>query len=394
MSVRKEHLSPAGSVLDPRPGLHPCGDLGAREDDPRLGPDGLERRAQADRRRRPGPADGAGARATCAPRSTAAGATPADVVIVRVFVVNYRQEHAAVIGPALDKFFAGSPAPASTWLGVQALAAPGLPDRDRGDGGGRRMSRAGLRAALAAALLLAGCKLLELRRNLETLDEIELIGGHVSHADPQGAPIIVVLVAGRRLAGARRVRARGARRVLLRAAAGPLPGRRVRGPQPRLHLPARRRAGELVRRAGPRSTPPRAAASATSTCGCRASAERPLGVAIAASPTGRRGSAVLPPIAAGDVVGLDDPRFDSKNGQLGLWRPVDFMFKVESGFYFLEKYDPAQDSGPVRARRGRHAARLRVSDRAPRPEEVPALGAVLPDRSRAGPESRPAPRAG
>ena len=76
-----------------------------------------------------------------------------------------------------------------------------------------------------------------------------------------------------------------------------------------------------------------------------AALERPLGIAIALSPTGRRGSAVLPPIATGDVVSLDDPRFERKNGELGLWQPIDFMFEVEAGFYFLEKYDP--DKTPV-----------------------------------------------
>ena len=56
----------------------------------------------------------------------AAGATPRDVVFVRVFVVNYRQEHAAVLSPLLEQFFAGGPPPGSTWLGVQSLASPGF----------------------------------------------------------------------------------------------------------------------------------------------------------------------------------------------------------------------------------------------------------------------------
>ena len=58
------------------------------------------------------------------------------------------------------------------------------------------MSRPGLRVVLAVWLLLGGCKLLELRRNLETLDQMSLIGGHITHTDAQGAPIIVVLVSG------------------------------------------------------------------------------------------------------------------------------------------------------------------------------------------------------
>ena len=125
MSVRKEHLSPPGlfstrglgftHVVTSAPGktIHVSGQTAWNAE------------RKLDRRRRPGPADGPGA-ANLRTALEAAGATPADVVVVRLFVVNYRPEHAAVIGPALDKFFAGSPAPASTWLGVQALAAPGF----------------------------------------------------------------------------------------------------------------------------------------------------------------------------------------------------------------------------------------------------------------------------
>jgi enamine deaminase RidA (YjgF/YER057c/UK114 family) len=52
----------------------------------------------------------------------AAGAAPADVVFVRLYVVNYKAEYAAVLSPLLEAFFAGGSPPGSTWLGVQALA--------------------------------------------------------------------------------------------------------------------------------------------------------------------------------------------------------------------------------------------------------------------------------
>jgi 2-iminobutanoate/2-iminopropanoate deaminase len=52
----------------------------------------------------------------------AAGGTMADVVSLRIYVVNYKPEDAAAVGKALREFFPGEIAPASTWLGVTALA--------------------------------------------------------------------------------------------------------------------------------------------------------------------------------------------------------------------------------------------------------------------------------
>jgi enamine deaminase RidA (YjgF/YER057c/UK114 family) len=54
----------------------------------------------------------------------AAGATYADIVKITTYVVDYRPEHRAVIGKARAPFFASGAAPASTLVGVNALAAP------------------------------------------------------------------------------------------------------------------------------------------------------------------------------------------------------------------------------------------------------------------------------
>ncbi|HEY3038098.1 MAG TPA: RidA family protein [Pyrinomonadaceae bacterium] len=56
----------------------------------------------------------------------AAGATPADVVRLGVYVKDYRPDHAAVIGSALRSTFATGRMPASTWLGVSTLALDDL----------------------------------------------------------------------------------------------------------------------------------------------------------------------------------------------------------------------------------------------------------------------------
>lgn len=56
----------------------------------------------------------------------AAGATPADVVRLGVYVKDYKQDQAAVISTALRNTFVAAPMPASTWLGVSALALDDL----------------------------------------------------------------------------------------------------------------------------------------------------------------------------------------------------------------------------------------------------------------------------
>jgi enamine deaminase RidA (YjgF/YER057c/UK114 family) len=54
----------------------------------------------------------------------AAGATYADIVKITTYVVNYRPEQRSVIGQARAPFFAGGTPPASTLVGVAALALP------------------------------------------------------------------------------------------------------------------------------------------------------------------------------------------------------------------------------------------------------------------------------
>ena len=58
-------------------------------------------------------------------RLEAAGATPADLLKVTVYIPRYRDEDLRVLGPARQKHgFADGTAPASTLLGVQSLYAP------------------------------------------------------------------------------------------------------------------------------------------------------------------------------------------------------------------------------------------------------------------------------
>jgi 2-iminobutanoate/2-iminopropanoate deaminase len=54
----------------------------------------------------------------------AAGGTLKDVVALRIYVVDYHAESGTAVGTALREFFSPQNPPASTWIGVSALAVP------------------------------------------------------------------------------------------------------------------------------------------------------------------------------------------------------------------------------------------------------------------------------
>ena len=54
----------------------------------------------------------------------AAGGTLKDVVALRIYVVDYEAESGTAVGTALREFFSPENPPASTWIGVSALAVP------------------------------------------------------------------------------------------------------------------------------------------------------------------------------------------------------------------------------------------------------------------------------
>src|SRR6202166_5219904 len=55
---------------------------------------------------------------------SAAAASYADIVKITTYVVNYKPEYRAIIGKARAPFFANGTPPASTLVGVAALAVP------------------------------------------------------------------------------------------------------------------------------------------------------------------------------------------------------------------------------------------------------------------------------
>ena len=56
----------------------------------------------------------------------AAGASPKDVTMLRVYIVDYKPECAMKLGPVFAKHFPEDAFPAQTMVGVAALVMPGL----------------------------------------------------------------------------------------------------------------------------------------------------------------------------------------------------------------------------------------------------------------------------
>ena len=52
------------------------------------------------------------------------GGSLRDIVSLRIYIVNYHPENAESVSIALKEFFSSESPPASTWIGVSALAAP------------------------------------------------------------------------------------------------------------------------------------------------------------------------------------------------------------------------------------------------------------------------------
>jgi 2-iminobutanoate/2-iminopropanoate deaminase len=54
----------------------------------------------------------------------AAGGTLKDIVALRIYIVDYQAASGTAVGTALREFFSQQNPPASTWIGVSALAVP------------------------------------------------------------------------------------------------------------------------------------------------------------------------------------------------------------------------------------------------------------------------------
>lgn len=46
------------------------------------------------------------------------------------------------------------------------------------------------------------------------------------------------------------------------------------------------------------------------------------------------------PVALGEIANLNDPKFSAEVGEMGMWKPYEFILRHGFGIYFLEAYDP------------------------------------------------------
>ncbi len=204
---------------------------------------------------------------------------------------------------------------------------------------GRALATASVCIILPAVLLLDGCTLWKLRKNVEQLEQMATIGGHVSRARDDDAPIVVVLYtyppaavvdsfilerSGSYFfvvpAGTYRIAAFVDRSRSFAYQAGQDPAAYYGAPTEVRVAPGQTIGGLDIR--------------------IEAEPSIQLDFAISVRPNGQRVTRELPPVHLGEIVTFDDPRFSADNGDLGLWQPVEFLFKVGAGFYFLEAFDP------------------------------------------------------
>lgn len=194
-----------------------------------------------------------------------------------------------------------------------------------------------LAAMIATTLLVDGCALRKLRKDVERIEEFGFIGGHVTRPHDDDAPIVVALSTTQpdKVVDSFVLERSGAYFFAV--------------PPGTYQIVA-----FVDRNRNFTYEPEELAASYGEPTDVRVDAGQTIkgldvsigseshlrpSVPLAVPALGKRGTQ-LPPVSLGEVVSLDDPRFTADNGNLGLWQPVEFLFEVGAGFYFLEPFDP------------------------------------------------------
>jgi len=189
---------------------------------------------------------------------------------------------------------------------------------------------------LAVALFAAGCGFRTLRKDIEQVAEQAVLEGHARVRSPEVNPIVIVVynVTAKQIADLFLLPRPGPFFFVLPAGKYQLAAFEDRnrdlsyepGEEPAVA------ATELVLQAGERRT------GLDLMIDPRSTARIPF--AVKAFSLDRRGIDQFPALQLGTIANIDDPRFSDENGKLGLWNPLQFLFDVGAGIYFLEEYDP------------------------------------------------------
>jgi pimeloyl-ACP methyl ester carboxylesterase len=202
----------------------------------------------------------------------------------------------------------------------------------------------------AAGLLCAGCVFLEVRRQQERAATVCRLSGSVSAVEPAEGPLVVVLI--------RRPGSEGGENAIVDHFALERDGRfRFVVTEPGTYSIAafHDRNSNLVYELDEPARPVDEATTFQLAAG-----DTREGIEIAIQPDGRArvdgpvdigalqahsagdqlGISIGQLSVAGDVVDLSDARFGPESGKLGLWKPLDFIFDIGPGIYFLEPFDP------------------------------------------------------
>ena len=90
------------------------------------------------------------------------------------------------------------------------------------------------------------------------------------------------------------------------------------------------------------------------------------------------------PVVLGEIANLDDPKFSAEVGEMGMWKPYNFILRYGFGIYFLELLQSPQTASAVHQWYFRFTPGLAARDGKARSEKISGLVCLLSKRHPAG----------